>query len=670
MNKQEAKNRITELREDLHRHNYLYYQKAQPEISDYEYDMMLKELEQMEADFPEFQSPHSPTQRVGSDINKSFEQAAHERPMLSLGNTYNKQELTDFDSRIKRLLPPDTKFQYVCELKYDGAAISLIYENGKLARAVTRGDGTKGDIVTDNVKTIGSVPLNVSAITKEYPEQFEMRGEILMPRSVFTHLNREREAQGETPFANPRNAAAGTLKMQNSAQAAKRKLDAFFYFMLSDNLPSDSHYENLQYAKNMGFKVPENSVLVDNISDVFDYINYWDEKRKALDYDTDGVVIKVDSLELHDELGATGKSPRWAISYKFKAESAESILEDVEFQVGRTGAVTPVAHLSPVLLAGTTVKRASLHNEDIIRELDLHYGDTVYVEKGGEIIPKITAVNSDKRPDKAERVEFPEKCPVCGSQTERIEGEAAHYCPNSLQCPAQIKGKIEHFVGRKAMDINCGEATIKALYEKDMIKNVADLYGLMPEEIIELEGFKEKSSEKLYNSIQESKDIPFERVLFALGIRHVGENAAKLLAKEFQTLDNLRKAGLEELTAVNEIGEKIAESIVNFFNNPDNMAIINRLQDAGLQFEQTDQTRQSNKLEGLTIVLSGSFERHSRDELKQLIEQHGGKNSGSVSKNTDYFLAGDKVGPKKLEKVEKLGIKQISESDFEQMIRE
>jgi DNA ligase (NAD+) len=668
MNKQEVKNTIEKLRDSLHRHNYLYYQKAQAEISDYEYDMMLKELEQLEAKHPEFQSPHSPTQRVGSDINKSFEQAAHERPMLSLGNTYNKEELTDFDKRIKRLLPPDTKFKYVCELKYDGAAISLIYENGKLIRAVTRGDGTKGDIVTDNVKTIKRIPLDIAAISKDFPEQFEMRGEILMPRSVFVQLNQEREEQGETAFANPRNAAAGTLKMQNSAQAAKRKLDAFFYFMLSDNLPSDSHYENLQYAKKMGFKVPENSVLADNISDVFDYINYWDEKRKALDYDTDGVVIKVDSLQLHDELGATGKSPRWAISYKFKAESAESVLEAVEFQVGRTGAITPVAHLSPVLLAGTTVKRASLHNEDIIKELDLHYGDTVHVEKGGEIIPKITAVDTEKRSAGAKSVEFPDKCPACGSQTERIEGEAAHYCPNSLQCPAQIKGKIEHFVSRKAMDINCGEATIKALYEKGLIKNAADLYLLKPEQIIQLEGFKEKSSQKLYNSIQESKNTPFERVLFALGIRHVGENAAKLLAKEFQTLENLQNANLEALTGVNEIGEKIAESIINFFNNPDNMAIINRLKDAGLQFEQTALENQSNKLEGLTIVLSGSFERHSRDELKQLIELHGGKNSGSVSKNTDYFLAGENTGPKKIEKVEQLGIKKITESDFEEMI--
>ncbi len=669
MQDKKIQTQIENLRKNLHRHNYLYYVKSQPEIFDYEYDMMMKQLEQLEDKYPEFSSDASPTKRVGSDLNKAFEQATHERPMLSLGNTYNVEELKDFDNRIKKLLPPDTPRQYVCELKYDGAAISLIYENGILQRAVTRGNGTQGDIVTDNVKTINSIPLNLNAISKDFPQKFEIRGEIIMPRSIFEKLNSEREANNETPFANPRNAASGTLKMQNSALAAKRKLDAFFYYMLSDELPSKLHSENMAAAKKMGFKVGENTEVANNIDQVLDYINRQDENRKSLDYDTDGVVIKLNNTELYETLGATGKSPRWAVAYKFKAESAEAILQSVEFQVGRTGAVTPVAHLSPVQLAGTTVKRASLHNQDIIQKLDLHIGDTVLVEKGGEIIPKITGVLEEKRPTGAFPVKFPETCPECGSKLERIDGEAAHYCTDSLKCPAQVKSKIEHFVSRKAMDINCGEATINALYNEGMIKYISDLYVLTPDDIIKLDGFKTKSSQNLYDSIQESKKVPFARVLYALGIRHIGENAAKLLTKKFGSLEKLEKASFDELIAVDEIGEKMAESILDYFQKPENIKIIEQLKSAGLQFEQQEDKKYSDTLKGLTIVLSGSFERHSRDQLKQLIEQHGGKNSSSVSKNTDYFLAGNKVGPKKLEKVNNLSIKIISEEDFENMMK-
>ncbi len=668
MNTQEIENKINKLRQELHRHNYLYYVKAQSEISDYEYDMLLKELEKLEQAYPQFQSPNSPTRRVGSDVNTTFKQAKHQYPMLSLGNTYNIDELTDFDNRIKKLLPEDTAIDYACELKYDGVAISLIYENGTLVQAVTRGDGTQGDIVTDNIKTIKSIPLDLNAITKKCPKKFEIRGEIIMPRPVFDQLNEQRIKENQPPLANPRNAAAGTIKMQNSALVAKRKLDAIFYYLIADELPSKYHDENMKLAGEMGFKVSGNTKIASNINEVFEYINYWDIHRKNLNYDTDGVVIKVNNTLLYKQLGATGKSPRWAISYKFKAEQAQAKLLNIEFQVGRTGIITPVAHLSPAELAGTVVKRASLHNQDIIQDLDLHYGDTVLVEKGGEIIPKITGVIKEKRPENAPKVQFASHCPECNHELTRPEGEAAHYCTNEANCPAQIKGKIEHFVSRKAMNINCGEATVNALYEKGLLANIANLYRLTLDDIMSLEGFKAKSSKNLYTSIQASKEVPFERVLYAIGIRHIGQNTAKLLAKEFGNLQNLREATFEELTAIDEVGEKIAESIITFFKTPSNMDIISKLQEVGLQFEIKGNEPMGNKLAGLKIVLSGTFERHSRDELKKLIELNGGKNSSSISKNTDYFLTGNKVGAKKLEKANQLNIKIISESDFEELI--
>ncbi|MEA2042162.1 MAG: NAD-dependent DNA ligase LigA [Bacteroidota bacterium] len=666
--KEDAKQKIKTLRQELNKHNYLYYTEAQPEISDVDYDMLIKELEKLEEDFPDFFDEYSPTQRVGNDINEAFRQSEHQYPMLSLSNTYNEGELIDFDKRIKKILGEDVPFEYVCELKYDGVAISLIYENGRLLKAVTRGDGTKGDIVTENVKTIHSIPLTIDSGKAEYPENFEMRGEIFMTRKTFAYLNEKRSEKRETPFANPRNATAGSIKMLDSKVVAQRKLDAFLYYMLAKNLPYDSHFENLKTAGQLKFKVPDNSKKVKSIDKVFEYINYWDTARNELGYEIDGVVIKVDSIALQKKLGATGKSPRWAISYKFKAESAESVIENVEFQVGRTGAVTPVAHLAPVQLAGTTVKRASLHNSDIIRSLDLRYNDTVHVEKGGEIIPKITAVDKTKRTENMPRVSYPKTCPVCESQLTKLPGESAHYCPNILSCPAQIRGRLEHFISRKAMDIAGGEATIKALHEKGLVENPADLYALSPEQIYTLEGFKEKSSQNLYKSIQGSKDIPFERVLYALGIRHVGENAAKLLVKEFKSLESLMQADKENLIAVNEVGDKIAESILSFFKNKDNLSIVEKLQEAGLRFNIDEQVYSGNRLESLKIVLSGTFKKHSRTELKKLIETEGGKNTSSVSKSTDFFLAGENVGPKKMEKVEKFGIKIISEEDLLQMI--
>jgi len=666
MNKEQALQKISRLRDKLRKHNYNYYVLSHAVISDYDYDMMMKELEQLETQFPEFEDKNSPTKRVGNDISNDFQQVVHDYPMLSLGNTYNIGELNDFDKRIKNILGTDTPYLYVCELKFDGTAISIKYKNGKYIQAVTRGDGTKGDDVTANVRTIRSIPLQLQG--NDYPDELEVRGEILLPHKEFERLNKEREDIGENPFANPRNAASGSLKMKSSKIVAERKLDAFLYFVLGKNLPSDSHYENLQTAKRLGFKISEHIKLANTIDEVFEFINYWDTERNNLPYDIDGVVIKVDSLKLQDELGMTGKSPRWAISYKFKAERVATKLLEITYQVGRTGAITPVANLEPVQLAGTTVKRASLHNADIIKELDVREGDIVFVEKGGEIIPKIVAVDFDKRPKGLPETKYPETCPACNHQLVRNEDEAKHYCPNEYECPPQIKGKIEHFVSRNAMDINCGEATVNALYEAGFIKNIADLYHLTFEQIYSLEGFKEKSVNNLLKSIEKSKQVPFERVLFALGIRYAGNIVAKVLAKNFKNIDNLQKASFEELIAVDEIGDKIAESIIAFFRTSYHIKIIEDLKNIGLQFKIKEEEGTTNILNGAKIVISGTFEKYSRNELKKLIEQNGGKNVSSVSKNTDYFLAGDNVGPSKLEKVQKFKIKTITEYEFTEMI--
>ena len=662
----DIKKKIDKLRADLREHNYNYYVLSQPQISDYDYDMLIKELSKLEEQHPEFADKNSPTVRVGDDRNLQFEQAKHKYPMLSLGNTYNIEELIEFDARIKKIIGDENKFRYVCELKYDGTAISLTYKNGKLVQAVTRGNGTEGDIVTSNVKTIKSIPLQLR--NANYPDEFTMRGEIIMPLPVFDELNKQREELGETPFANPRNAASGSLKMQNSSQVAKRNLDAFLYFLLSDNLPSKSHFENLKIAKKWGFKTPEHIKTVDNINDVLDFINYWDTERHNLNFNIDGIVIKVDDISLWDELGNTAKSPRWAISYKFQAESALTRLMSIDYQVGRTGAVTPVANLEPVLLAGTTVKRASLHNADIIKNLDVRIGDMVYIEKGGEIIPKITAVEKSQRPDNLPPTEYIKTCPACNSELIRVEGEAVHYCPNSDNCPPQIKGKIEHFFSRNAMDIGGGEATVKVLYDMNFVKDIDDVYTLTRLHVLQLEGFKEKSAANLLSSIEESKKRPFDRVLFALGIRYVGSTVAKVLAKNLKNIDNIKNASLEQLIKIDEIGERIAESVYNYFRNPKSNEVIENLKKAGLQFEHVSEEGSSNKLQGKKIVISGAFEKHSRNELKSLIEKHGGKNVSSVSKSTDYFLAGNNVGPKKMEKVEKFNIAVISEDDFIDLI--
>ncbi len=662
MDKNQASKQISTLREELHRHNYKYYVLSQPEISDYEFDMKLKELQQLEAQFPEFFDENSPTMRVGDDRNLKFEQAEHKYPMLSLGNTYNLGELTDFDNRIRKILGPERVFNYVCELKYDGASVSLVYHRGKLLRAVTRGDGTVGDNVTGNIKTIKSIPLQLFGTG--FPDVFEMRGEVILKHQDFKRMNAERLEDGEQPFANPRNAVSGTLKSQNSSVVAARKPDAVLYFLLSENLPFDSHFENLQIARKWGFKTPENSKLAKNIKEVFEYINYWDKERNNLPFDIDGIVIKMDSKQLQDELGATGKSPRWAISYKFKAEQVVTELLSVDFQVGRTGVITPVANLAPVQLAGTTVKRASLHNAEIIKTLDIRIGDFVFLEKGGEIIPKITGVELSKRPKNAHSFEYLKKCPECGTVLVRNETEIQHYCPNSHNCPPQIKGKIEHFIARKAMNINAGEATIKALFDAGFVKNISDLYFLSQQQILTLEGFKQKSASNLLVSIEESKKVPFERVLFALGIRFVGSTVAKTLATAFETIDTLISADFVQLISVEEVGDKIAESIIEHFKNEENKEIISRLKQAGLRFSIEKKEIKGNKFEGLTFVISGVFAQHSRDELKNLIEENGGKNVSSVSKNTNYFLAGENVGPSKMAKVTEFNIKVISENDF------
>lgn len=665
MNEIEA--RIKALSETLERHNYNYYVLSAPTVSDREFDEMLKELQALEEAHPEYADPHSPTQRVGSDLSKEFEQVVHKYPMLSLGNTYSEEEVRDFYERTERSL--NEPFEVVAELKYDGTSISLTYEGGRLIRAVTRGDGTRGDDVTTNVKTIRSVPLKLMG--QNYPDTFEIRGEILLPWAEFDRINREREEQEEPLFANPRNAASGTLKQQNPAVVASRRLDAYFYYLLGEGLPAEGHYENMQMAREWGFKIPDVIRKCHSLQDIFDYIAHWDVERKNLPVATDGIVLKVNSLRQQKNLGFTAKSPRWAIAYKFQAERASTRLNSVSFQVGRTGAVTPVANLEPVQLAGTVVKRASLHNADIIDGLDLYVGDQVYVEKGGEIIPKIVGVDLDARSILiGDKVRFIRTCPECGTVLVRPEGEAAHYCPNDSGCPPQIKGKIEHFVTRKAMNINIGPETVEDLYNAGLAHNPADLYTLSVSDLLRLERWAEKSARNLMDSLEESKQVPFERVLFALGIRYVGETVAKRLAFAFHTMEQLRQADVEQLTGVDEIGERIARSVVAYFADEKNRLLVERLAEYGLQMSVADETiaNRSDKLNGLSIVISGTFSLHSRDEYKAMIEQNGGKNSGSVSGKTDFILAGDNMGPAKLEKAAKLGVKVINEEEFLKML--
>ena len=657
------KERIDWLRAELHRHNYNYYVMNAPEITDKEFDDLMHELQDLEKEHPEYADENSPTMRVGSDLNKNFTQVAHKYPMLSLGNTYSESEVTDFYERVKKALNED--FEICCELKYDGTSISLIYEDGKLVRAVTRGDGEKGDDVTDNVKTIRTIPL---VLHGDYPSTFEIRGEILMPWESFEALNREREAREEPLFANPRNAASGTLKSQNSSVVAARKLDAYLYYLLGEDLPADGHYECLQKAAQWGFKISEHMKKARTLEEVFDYINYWDTERKNLPVATDGIVLKVNSLRQQKNLGYTAKSPRWAIAYKFQAERALTRLNKVSYQVGRTGAITPVANLDPVQLSGTVVKRASLHNADIIESLDLHIGDMVYVEKGGEIIPKITGVDTDARGILlGEKVKFITRCPECGTPLVRFEGEAAHYCPNETACPPQIKGKIEHFISRRAMNIDgLGPETVDMFYRLDLIKDAADLYHLTVDDIKDLDRMGQKSAENIVNGIAASRSVPFERVLFALGIRFVGETVAKKIARSFKSIDEVEQASLETLMSVDEIGEKIAQSIVSYFGNPLNRNLVERLKEAGLQFSRSEEdlSGYTDKLAGQSIVISGVFEHHSRDEYKEMIERNGGKNVGSISSKTSFILAGANMGPAKLEKAQKLGIRIMSENEF------
>lgn len=661
--------RIDQLREELHVHNYNYYVLNAPVISDLEFDKLMRELQDLEALHPEYYDPNSPSVRVGSDLNKNFTQVEHKYPMLSLGNTYSQAEVTEFYERVSKSL--NEEFELCCEMKYDGTSISLTYEDGKLVRAVTRGDGVRGDDVTDNVKTIRSIPLVLHG--EGYPKNFEIRGEILMPWNVFEELNRERELREEPLFANPRNAASGTLKSQNSAVVANRKLDAYLYYLLGDNLPHDGHYENLQEAAKWGFKISHISRKARTLQEVFDFINYWDVERKNLPVATDGIVLKVNSLRQQRNLGYTAKSPRWAIAYKFQAERALTKLEKVTYQVGRTGAVTPVANLDPVQLSGTVVRRASLHNADIIASLDLHIGDMVYVEKGGEIIPKITGVEVSARPAGSEKVTFITHCPECGSELVRYEDEAAYYCTNETACPPQIKGKIEHFISCRAMNIEgLGPETVDLFYQEGLIHDIADLYTLQTADICRLERMGEKSAENIIQGIERSKEVPYERVLFALGIRFVGETVAKKVAKAFRSIEALASANLDDLIHVDEIGEKIAGSIIQYFANEKNRILVERLRQSGLKLEadEEDLSGYSDKLKGMSIVISGVFARHSRDEYKALIEKHGGKNVGSISKKTSFILAGDNMGPSKLEKAQQLNIPIKDENEFLAMIEE
>lgn len=665
----EIESRIKLLREELEQHNYNYYVCSMPAISDRLYDEKMRELQDLETEYPEFFDPYSPTQRVGSDLSKDFIQVSHQYPMLSLGNTYSESEIADFYERTTRLL--NERFELVAELKYDGTSISLIYEDGKLVRAITRGDGIMGDDVTANVKTIRSIPLKLRG--QGYPKRFEIRGEILLPWVEFERLNKEREIQEEPLFANPRNAASGTLKLQNPEIVASRHLDAYLYYMLGEGLPSEEHYENLEFARSWGFKISDAIRKCGTLQDVSDYIAYWDIERKNQPVATDGIVLKVNSLRQQRFLGLTAKSPRWAIAYKFQAEKAVTRLNTVSYQVGRTGVVTPVANLEPVQLAGTTVKRASLHNADIISELDLYIGDAVFVEKGGEIIPKIVGVDVDARTVlMGEKVVFIKNCPECGTPLVRSEGEAGFYCPNEWGCAPQIKGKIEHFVTRKAMNINMGPETVDGLYEAGLVRNVADLYTLQATDLLQLERWAEKSVQNLLDSLETSKQVPFERVLFGLGIRFVGETVAKKLAYAYPSIDQLEKATLESLTEISDVGGRIAQSVITYFADSRNVELLTRLKSYGLQMSLRDEllSMRSDKLKGLTIVISGTFSEHSRDEYKSMIEQHGGKNSGSVSGKTDYILAGDNTGPAKLAKAEKLGVKILKEEDFLKLLDE
>ena len=659
--------RIYQLREELHRHNHNYYVLNAPEIDDQTFDFLMRELQDLEAKHPECADENSPTMRVGSDLNKNFVQVVHKYPMLSLANTYSEAEVTEFYDRVKKSLNED--FEICCEMKFDGTSISLTYEDGKLVRAVTRGDGTQGDDVTDNVKTIRTIPLVLHG--EGYPQEFEIRGEILMPWVVFEQLNKEREEREEPLFANPRNAASGTLKLQNSSVVASRKLDAYLYYLLGENLPADGHYENMQAASGWGFKVSDIMRKCATLEEVLEFIRYWDVERKNLPVATDGVVLKVNSARQQRNLGYTAKSPRWAIAYKFQAERACTRLNMVTYQVGRTGAITPVANLDPVQLAGTVVKRASLHNADIIEGLDLHIGDMVYVEKGGEIIPKIVGVDMDARFMVGDKIRFIDKCPECGSPLTRYEGEAAHYCTNDTACPPQIKGKIEHFVSRKAMNIDgLGSETIDQFYQEGLIHTIADLYSLKAPDIARLERMGKKSALNIMEGIRASKEVPFERVLFALGIRFVGETTAKTLAKAFRSIDKLASASLDDLMQVDEIGARIAESIIRYFADEKNREQIERLREAGIQLEmeELDLSEYTDKLAGKSIVISGVFTHHSRDEYKEIIEKNGGKNVGSISKKTSFILAGDNMGPAKLEKANKLGVLIMNEEDFLKLI--
>lgn len=659
--------RIIELREQLHKYNYNYYVLNAPTISDFEFDSLMRELQQLEDANPHLFDANSPTQRVGSDITKEFRQVAHKYPMLSLGNTYSKSEVAEFYERVRRALNED--FEICCELKFDGTSISLTYIDGKLVQAVTRGDGEKGDDVTANVRTIRTIPLVLKG--DDFPREFEIRGEVLMPWSVFERLNNERALQGEQLFANPRNAASGTLKLQDSSVVAQRSLDAYLYYLLGEELPADGHYDNLQAAASWGFKVSDTMCRCKRLEEIFDYIDRMDSLRKELPVATDGIVLKVDSLRQQRHLGYTAKSPRWAIAYKFQAERAVTRLNEVTYQVGRTGVVTPVANLDPVQLSGTVVKRASLHNADIIEKLDLHIGDFVYVEKGGEIIPKITGVDLDSRLLIGDKVQFIKTCPECGTPLMRVEGEAAHYCPNNTNCPPQLKGKIEHFVSREAMNIDSlGPETIEMLFALGLLKDVADLYSINSADLMFLPRMGVKSAENIVSGIASSLEVPFERVLFALGIRFVGVTVAKRLARAFHNIDALMGATIEELIAVDEIGERIAAAVVGFFGNESNRNLVERLRSAGVKLELDDEVMQGRTelLKGQSIVISGVFSQHSRDEYKDMIEKNGGKNVGSVSKSTSFILAGDNMGPSKLEKAQKLGVRIVDEKEFLAML--
>lgn len=664
------KERILYLREQLHEHNYKYYVLNQPDISDQEFDFLMHELQDLEAKHPELYDANSPTQRVGSDLNQNFTQVAHKYPMLSLANTYNEQDVADWYESVSRGLAGEP-FEVCCEMKYDGLSISLTYVDGKLVSGVTRGDGVHGDDVTANVKTIRCIPLVLKEGTG-YPKEFEIRGEILMPWKVFEQLNAEREAAEEPLFANPRNAASGTLKSQNSKLVASRRLDAYLYYLLGDNLPAEGHYENLQAAAHWGFKISQGMKKVGSLEEIYDFINYWDKERKNLPVATDGIVLKVNSLRQQRALGYTAKSPRWAIAYKFKAERACTRLNEVTYQVGRTGAVTPVANMDPVQLAGTIVKRATLNNEDFIRSFDLHIGDYVYVEKGGEIIPKIVGVAVEKRPQDAVPVEFIKTCPECGTPLVRYEGEAAHYCPNDTGCPPQIKGRIEHFIARRAMNIDSlGPETVDEYYRRGLIHNIADLYKIQVQDINGT-GNRERSAQKIVNGIEASKKVPFERVVFALGIRFVGETSARLLARRFKTMDALQAATMQQLMDIDGVGEVIAKSVITYFANPVNQEIVARLRSYGLQMQLSEEQIEgtSDRLSGKSIVISGVFTKHSRDEYKALIEKNGGKNVGSISGKTSFILAGDNMGPSKLQKAEKLGVPLVDEATFLEMIGE